>query len=180
MGKEEGRCGIGGAHHERGEVLQRGWGCGLEGRAGRAGKWVWVGSAGKAGYGERGEVPLRGGGERGGAGWGAHGGASTFDPRGVSLSLSLCGLCSLSFWLLALALGQGGSGWQVGVGRVCGQAVWGTTRRCGYVQADELADEGAAYKRAAFERARGLRAYLRAVAGVEMDGDGPCRRVAKE
>ena len=23
-----------------------GWGCGLEGRAGRAGKWVWVGSAG--------------------------------------------------------------------------------------------------------------------------------------
>jgi hypothetical protein len=34
---------------ERGEVLQRGWGCGLEGRsrAGMAGKRVWVGSAGK-------------------------------------------------------------------------------------------------------------------------------------
>ena len=94
--------------------------------------------------------------------------------RSVASALSLSG-CSRS-----RALGQGGSGWQVGVGRVCGQAVWGTTRRCGYVQADELADEGAAYKRAAFERARGLRAYLRAVAGVEMDGDGPCRRVAKE
>ena len=27
-------------------VEERGWGCGLEGRAGRAGKWVWVGSWG--------------------------------------------------------------------------------------------------------------------------------------
>ena len=30
-------------------VEERGWGCGLEGRAGRAGKWVWVGSAGGRG-----------------------------------------------------------------------------------------------------------------------------------
>ena len=38
----------------------------------------------------------------------------------------------------------------MGVGWVCGQAVWGTTRRCRDVQADGLADEGAEYKRAAF------------------------------
>ena len=70
--------------------------------------------------------------------------------------------------------GQGRSDWQAGAGG----AGWGGRRFD--PPGTLLADIGAEYKRAAFERgarAGGGGAYLRAMAGVEMVGDGPCRRV---
>ena len=50
-------------------VEERGWGCGLEGRAGRAGKWVWVGSAGGRGCARERRVERSGWSGLGGARW---------------------------------------------------------------------------------------------------------------
>ena len=64
-------------------VEERGWGCGLEGRAGRAGKWVWVGSAGGRGCARERRV------ER--SGWSGLGGAGLVERARESVAREIVG-----------------------------------------------------------------------------------------
>ena len=70
-------------------VEERGWGCGLEGRAGRAGKWVWVGSAGGRGCARERRV------ER--AGWSGLGGAGLVERARESVAREIVGEKEMSF-----------------------------------------------------------------------------------